>query len=103
MLKVSADESHALPALLQCFGGLTYIMPGGYGLSGDELLKTIAVVYFDRHQHDIANTFSSSADVRIMWGGREAVESVSQLAKKYTCQDILFGPKLSMMVIGNDA
>jgi len=103
MLKVSADESQALPALLQCFSGLTYKTPGGYELSGDELLKTIAVVYFDRHQQDIANTFSSSADVRIMWGGREAVESVSQLAKKYTCQDILFGPKLSMMVIGNDA
>lgn len=103
ILKVSADESQALPALLKCFAGLTYKTPGGYELSGDELLKTIAVVYFDRHQHDIANTFSSSADVRIAWGGREAVESVSQLAKKYTCQDILFGPKLSMMVIGNDA
>ena len=103
MLKVSADESQALPALLKCFAGLTYKTPGGYELSGDELLKTIAVVYFDRHQHDIANIFSSSADVRIAWGGREAVESVSQLAKKYTCQDILFGPKLSMMVIGNDA
>jgi phenylacetate-coenzyme A ligase PaaK-like adenylate-forming protein len=103
MLKVSADESQALPALLQCFAGLTYKTPGGYELSGDELLKTIAVVYFDRHQHDIANIFSSSADVRIAWGGREAVESVSQLAKKYTSQDILFGPKLSMMVIGNDA
>ena len=103
MLKVSADESQALPALLKCFAGLTYKTPGGYELSGDELLETIAVVYFDRHQHDIANLFSSSADVRIAWGGREAVESVGQLAKKYTCQDILFGPKLSMMVIGNDA
>lgn len=103
ILKVSADESQALPALLNCFSGLTYTTPGGYVLSGDELLETIAVVYFDRKQQAIANKFSSCADVRIAWGGREAVESVSRLAKKYSCQDILFGPKLSMMVIGNDA
>ncbi|PCJ32218.1 MAG: acyl-CoA reductase [Gammaproteobacteria bacterium] len=103
ILKVSADESQALPALLGCFKGLAYTTPGGYKISGDDLLKTMAVIYFDRNQHEIANKFSSSADVRIAWGGREAVESVSLLPKKYTCQDILFGPKLSMMVVGNDA
>lgn len=36
-------------------------------------------------------------------GGREAIESVSGLPKKYNSQDILFGPKLSMMVVGSDA
>lgn len=103
ILKVSADESQALPALLGCFKGLIYTTPGGYSISGDDLLKTIAVIYFDRNQQEIANKFSSCADVRIAWGGREAVEAVSLLPKKYTCQDILFGPKLSMMVVGNDA
>ncbi|MEY8215846.1 MAG: acyl-CoA reductase, partial [Colwellia sp.] len=103
ILKVSADESQALPALLGCFKGLTYTTPGGYTILGDDLLKTMAVIYFDRNQHEIANKFSSCADVRIAWGGREAVEAVSLLPKKYTCQDILFGPKLSMMVVGNDA
>ena len=61
------------------------------------------MVYFDRHQTRISEIFSSRADVRIAWGGREAIESVAALPKKYTCQDILFGPKLSMMVIGSDA
>jgi len=103
ILKVSADESQALPALLNCFAGLVYTTPGGYTIAGDDLLKTMAIIYFDRSQSAIANKFSSCADVRIAWGGREAIEAVSQLPKKYSCQDILFGPKLSMMVIGSDA
>lgn len=103
ILKVSADESQALPILLNSFKGLTYTTPGGFTINGDDLLDTLAVVYFDRYQINIAEKFSSTADVRIAWGGREAIESVSTLPKKYNSQDILFGPKLSMMAIGSDA
>ncbi len=103
ILKVSASESQALPVLLATFKGLSYTTPGGYTIHGDDLLGTLAVVYFDRHQTKIAEKFSANADVRIAWGGREAIESVSGLPKKYNSQDILFGPKLSMMVVGSDA
>ena len=103
ILKVSANESQALPVLLETFKDLKYTTPGGYSIDGNELLKTLSVVYFDRNQTNIANTFSKNADVRIAWGGREAIESVCSLPKKYTCQDILYGPKISMMVIGKDA
>ena len=103
VLKVSAGESQVLPLVLGTFRGLVYTTPGGYSISGDDLLKTIAVVYFDRYQIKISELFSSQADVRIAWGGREAIESVSTLPRKYNSQDILFGPKLSMMVIGKDA
>ncbi|WP_413764599.1 acyl-CoA reductase, partial [Vibrio vulnificus] len=92
ILKVSADESQALPVLLGTFKGISYTTPGGYTIYGDDLLETMAVVYFDRHQMAIATKFSSYADVRIAWGGREAIEAVSSLPKKYNCQDILFGP-----------
>lgn len=103
ILKVSASESQALPVLLGTFKGLSYTTPGGYTIYGDDLLGTLAVIYFDRNQTRIAEKFSANADVRIAWGGREAIESVSALPKKYNSQDILFGPKLSMMVVGNDA
>jgi phenylacetate-coenzyme A ligase PaaK-like adenylate-forming protein len=103
ILKVSAGESQALPLVLETFRGLVYTTPGGYSISGDDLLETLAVVYFDRYQLKVSEIFSSQADVRIAWGGREAIESVSALPKKYNSQDILFGPKLSMMVIGSDA
>ena len=103
ILKVSTGESQALPLVLETFRGLDYTTPGGYTIRGDDLLESLAVVYFDRHQTRISEIFSSRADVRIAWGGREAIESVAALPKKYACQDILFGPKLSMMVIGSDA
>lgn len=103
ILKVSADESQALPLILNSFKDLVYITPGGYKITGDELLETIAIVYFDRKQIESAESFSSNADVRIAWGGREAIEAISSLPKKFTAQDVLFGPKLSMMVVGRDA
>jgi hypothetical protein len=103
ILKVSANESQALPALLESFKGLTYTSNGGSSISGDDLLKTIAVLYFDRENAEIASAFSSAADVRIAWGGKEAVTSITTLPKKYNCQDIIFGPKLSTMVIGKEA
>ncbi len=103
ILKVSANESQALPALLDSFKGLTYSSTGGRSISGDDLLKTIAVLYFDRENVEIADAFSSIADVRIAWGGKEAVTSITTLPKKYNCQDIIFGPKLSSMVIGKEA
>ena len=83
ILKVSANESQALPFLLETFEDLKYTTPGGYSIDGNELLKTLSVVYFDRNQTNIANTFSKNADVRIAWGGREAIESVCSLPKIY--------------------
>ena len=92
ILKVSANESQALPLLLNSFKDLEYTSPGGHSINGNDILETLAVVYFDRHQIKLAKTFSEYADVRIAWGGREAIESVASLHKKYNCQDILFGP-----------
>lgn len=103
ILKVSAEDSQALPLILDSFKGLIYTTPGGYQIHGDELLETLAVVYFDRNQTELAEYFSSNSDARIAWGGREAIESISSLPKKFTTQDVLFGPKLSMMVVGKDA
>lgn len=103
ILKVSSNESQALPALLESFKGLTYTSKGGKKIDGNDLLKTISVLYFDRGNTEIANAFSSVADVRIAWGGKEAVTSITTLPKKYNCQDIIFGPKLSTMVIGKES
>ncbi len=102
ILKVSSSESQALPDLLATFKGLVYKSPGGKKIFGDDLLKTISVLYFDRNNTIITEEFSSIADVRVAWGGKEAVNSITSLPKKYNCQDIIFGPKLSTMVIGKE-
>lgn len=102
ILKGASDYSHAVPALLRAFEGLEYTTPGGYTLKGNDLLKTISVVYFGHGDNDLANIISTSANVRLAWGGGDAIKHVSSLPKRWTTQDILFGPKLSYMVIGNE-
>lgn len=103
ILKVASRHSDAVPALLKSFEGLTFSSASGRVLCGDKLLESIAVVYFDRSDRQSAELLSRSVDVRLAWGGAEAVGSIASLPKKWTTQDIIFGPKLSYMVIGSDA
>ena len=46
---------------------------------------------------------SKISDVRIAWGGSEAVKSIANFPKKYTTEDLIFGPKLSLSVIGKES
>jgi len=103
LVKVAATYSNAIPALLKAFEGLSYTTPGGYTIHGEDLLKTISVVYFDRHQVSLATQMSVECDIRIAWGGGDAINAVKMLPQKWSVQDIMFGPKLSYMVIAKEA
>jgi hypothetical protein len=70
-------------------------------LTGEMILNTIQFVYCDRDDLKGQESLSSVADVRIAWGGAEAVESVLKLRKRYFTEDVIFGPKYSFAVIGN--
>ena len=99
LLKVSKNDEGVFRLLLTAFEGLEYIGTDGHIIKGDDLLKTIAVVYFPRTADDVARQMSASADVRIAWGGREAVETVAGYPSRYDAETVIFGPKLSMAVI----
>lgn len=101
IIKAPAAERHLIGELLSQLNSLEITLPMGYHLQGSELLKTILVLYFPR-DHQAGRDISAAADVRVAWGGREAVESVSAFPKKYAAQDVMFGPKLSFMVIGRE-
>jgi Acyl-protein synthetase, LuxE/Acyl-CoA reductase (LuxC) len=103
LLKAASSFSRVLPALLEAFRGLRVVTAGGASLSGDDVLKTLAVVYFDRHDQAAATQMSAAADVRLAWGGAEAVTGIVDLPRRFDAQDIIFGPKLSYMVIGREA
>jgi Acyl-CoA reductase (LuxC)/Acyl-protein synthetase, LuxE len=102
LLKAASSHASVLPLLLEAFRGLEVDVGGGRVLRGDDILASIAVVYFDRHDTESAQMVSGLADVRIAWGGREAVEAVSQLRRRSTAEDIILGPKLSFAVIGRE-
>ena len=103
IIKVSSSYSNIIPDLLKSFENETFTTRGGYTIHGNDLLETIAVVYFPHENKEIANTFSSSADIRIAWGGSLAVNNICSLPKLWHAQDLIFGPKLSFMVISSNA
>ncbi|MBM3852617.1 MAG: acyl-CoA reductase [Verrucomicrobia bacterium] len=102
LLKASRSFAGVLPALLSTFRGLTVTTPAGRTLRGDDLLAAVAVVYFPPEDRASATQLSQLADLRLAWGGREAVEAILHLPRRYGTEEIIFGPKLSYMVVGRE-
>lgn len=103
LLRVSSRDNGVFASLLSAFEGEIYTTAGGYTISGDELLKTIAVVFFDHSDKKAGKRMSMIADARIAWGGQEAVSAVAAFPSKYDCEDIIMGPKLSMAVVSKES
>lgn len=102
LLKVSKNDEGVFRLLLTAFEGLEYTCTDGRVIKGDDMLKTIAVIYFPRTADNVARQMSASADVRIAWGGREAVETVASYPSWYDAETVIFGPKLSMAAIAHE-
>ncbi|MEI8372073.1 MAG: acyl-CoA reductase [Planctomycetota bacterium] len=100
VVKVARNRPGILPHLLAALSEVTYTNARGETLSGRVLTDTVAVVYADRQDQAAARELSRLADVRVAWGGREAVESIINLPRRYGTEDIVFGPKLSFVIVG---
>ncbi|MEX2684096.1 MAG: acyl-CoA reductase [Candidatus Sigynarchaeota archaeon] len=72
-------------------------------LSGAHLLTSTAIIYYDRTDQAANEELSDIADVRIVWGGEEAVKSITGLPRRAHCEDVIFGPKYSFAVIDREA
>jgi hypothetical protein len=68
-------------------------------VSGETIRSFVAVVHADRTERHIHEALSKEADIRIAWGGEEAVSAIMSLPKSVYCEDIIFGPKYSFGVI----
>ena len=82
-------------ALLNAFEGVTYTTEDGYTLEGSALMDTVAVVYFSRDAIKMGELMSGSAQVRIAWGGKEAVETVAKYPSMNDSETVDFDPKMS--------
>lgn len=103
LLRVSSRDDGVFTHLLETFRGAKYTTKNGYTISGDDLLKTIAVVYYSRDAVKLGEKMSMKADVRIAWGGAEAVETIANYPSHIGTETIVFGPKLSFSVISKDS
>lgn len=103
LIKVAAKDGGVFASLLRAFVGLEYVLPDGSVIKGDDLLATIAVVYYSRYAVKLGELMSKSAKVRIAWGGKDAVETVAGYPSSIDCETVVFGPKLSYAVIAKES
>lgn len=103
LIKVAAKDGGVFATLMSAFEGLEYTTSDGYTIKGDDLVKTVGVVYFSRHAVKLGELMSKSSKVRIAWGGKEAVETVAGYPSSIDCETVVFGPKLSYAVIAKEA
>lgn len=102
LLKAPAGQESALPQLLSDIRDVKIRTIGGRELSGRVITDAIAVLQFGRAERAFAERLSAAADIRLAWGGKEAVEAVMQMPRRYGSEDLIFGPRLSLMVIGRE-
>jgi hypothetical protein len=99
ILRVPQKNHDIMRALLNVFSR-TIISSG---LSGADLLKSVGVIYFDKADARANEELSELADARIVWGGEEAVKAITGLPRRSHCEDLVFGPKYSFVVMDADA
>ncbi len=99
IVKVSRRRPGMLPFLLSALAEVTYANTRGETISGRTVTDATAVVYTDRQDQAAARELSRLVNVRVAWGGREAVEAIINLPRRYGTEDIVFGPKLSFAVV----
>ena len=102
LLKISSRDEGVFAGLLKAFENICYTTKGGYTIEGNKLLETIGIVYFSQKDKALGELMSKSANVRIAWGGREAVETVSNYPSMFDTEDIIFGPKISFSAISKE-
>ena len=98
IIKVSKSYKKLLPSI---FEDIKKNMKINKRLSKvlDNILNSILIIYVDHNDETNLNFLSINSDIRIIWGGKEAVTKIAKLPKKINCRDIIFGPKVSMAYI----
>jgi hypothetical protein len=102
VLKVPETVSPLLPEMLGSLARVTYSTADGRKISGRILSDAVEAIWYPHNASDAAS-LSSAADVRIVWGGADAVRAIAALPRRYECDDVIFGPKLSLAAVGREA
>lgn len=94
LVKIPAENVELICWILQKLQTLS-ITVDGVEYFGKTLVNTIALVSFPGKDSTLSAAFSLEADCRIIYGGGDAITSISRLPTKETCETIIYGPKYS--------
>jgi len=100
LVKVSRQNAGILPYFLAALGQVRYRRADGQEIAGTLLTDAVRAIYTDREDTAAAAALSALADLRVAWGGREAVEAIMNMPRRFGTEDIVFGPKTSFVVVG---
>ena len=68
-------------------------------ISGKKMLECFEVLYIEQNDEKNQKILSDSADIRVAWGGADAIKSITALPKNTFTEDIIYGPKYSYVII----
>ncbi len=91
LLRLSARQDDLLSPLLALLADSS---PAGRAMA-----QETALVFFDRQARSAHELMSQRAQVRIAWGGAEAIDSIRALPAHWECDDIAMGPRVSLAVV----
>lgn len=95
LIKVASNQDDMLSNLLHILSKTGK----GRMYSGRKLVKSIAVIRYDRAESEFGRAISASANARIFWGSDETVNILRRLPTILNCRDLVFGNKTSFMAI----
>jgi hypothetical protein len=103
LVKVAHRNAGVLPFFLDALSRVAYTLSNGERIEGRVLTDAVRVVYLSREDTESARAMSLLADLRVAWGGREAVEAIMNLPRRFGTEDLIFGPKTSFAIVGAEA
>ena len=100
LIKVPRQNADTLLHFLHLLSRVSWRRSSGDELKGSLLSESIRAIFIPRDDLAAARALSMLVDVRVAWGGREAVEAIMNLPRRFGTEDIIFGPKTSLVVVG---
>ena len=94
LAKIPAENVELICWILHKLQSIS-ITVDGTEYSGKTLVNSIALISFPGKDITLSSAFSLEADCRIIYGGGDAISSISHLPTKETCETIIYGPKYS--------
>lgn len=102
IVKVTKNSLDVLQKMLLILSRIKTTSTTGQILDGKTITKAVKLIYIDKDSLE-GEKLSMISDVRIAWGGEDAVQSIVNYPKKFTTEDIVFGPKLSLSAVGRES
>jgi hypothetical protein len=72
---------------------------GRTSAAGQELVDDTLVVSFAREDEAAHRAMSAAANVRVAWGGSEAVSAVIAMPARWDAETVIMGPRMSLAVV----